>query len=164
MNARRFHLEVPFQEHWRNVEVLRSSIQNLMNTIFMNTALCVTLGMIVAELIENALKYGDWSHPSPRSVFRLDLSGNDDSIQIRVQSPVSDKNPLDPLLTVVKELKSASSYDQVYCNRLRDVANTPANSSGLGLARIVAESRCAIDVVEKPEGLVEVVAHLSTAS
>src|SRR5687768_2888401 len=81
-----FQIELPLTSEWRNVELLRSSVLNCLTTIFANHDFCRTIGMVTGELLENALKFGDWSN---RSDFRLHVFGGEDRVTIEVCNPIS---------------------------------------------------------------------------
>jgi anti-sigma regulatory factor (Ser/Thr protein kinase) len=65
-----FNIDLPVRSEWQNVDLLRSSVQNCLTTILSDQDGCHAIAMIVAELLENAIKHGTWkSEIAP--AFRL---------------------------------------------------------------------------------------------
>jgi hypothetical protein len=136
-----FQIELPLTSEWKHVELLRSSVLNCLTTIFSNHDFCRNVGMVTGELLENALKFGDWTS---RSDFRLHVFGADDKVTIEVFNPVSaDHAALDRLLATLDWLEASQDPKQAFMQRLGVLASTQDESeSGLGLARIAYEGNC----------------------
>ncbi|MFZ5468101.1 MAG: hypothetical protein ACOZIN_01580 [Myxococcota bacterium] len=141
MNRWLFNIELPILDSWRTIEVLRTTVLNCLSTVFESGAYCETLGMIVAELLENALKYGRREAAASERSFRLKITGTDDSVEIIVSNPIDRATTdLQRLFAVVGELGASDSAERVYLERLQKVASDRAAVGGLGLARIAYES------------------------
>jgi hypothetical protein len=147
LNPFNFNIDLPVRSEWKNVDLLRSSVQNCLTTILSDSDGCHAIAMIVAELLENAIKHGDWSDESPSSIpaFRLRVwsEGNNRAL-------VSVENPITPqavanLQGILDSIRAAGSADEAYRARLLEVAANPqAGVSGLGLVRVAYEGNCTL--------------------
>lgn len=144
-----FRVEVPFGPRWQHVEMLRLSILHCVTTVFHSHDFCERLGMVTAELLENAIHYGDWTAGDPRP-FRLAVRGTDRSVIVEVENPVTrDRGDAVRLTELVSRIASAPSVRELYVARLRDIAEAPDRAgSGLGLLRIAHETGCRLDARE----------------
>ena len=61
-----FRLELPLQPEWQNVDLLRLAILNCLHAVFGDPELSESVGIVTSELLENAIKYGDWGHGKSR--------------------------------------------------------------------------------------------------
>lgn len=138
----RFELDIPIGPDWKNVELLRSSVLSCLAAIFQSQDFCVTVGMIAGELIENAIKYGDWTR-GDRSRFKLNVRGDDRSVALQVMNPVAPDGG-EEVLRMVRWIASFPSPAEAYRARLRELADAKeeAPRGGLGLARIAYEGEC----------------------
>lgn len=136
-----FQLNVPFRPHWRNVELLRTSVLNCLATIFESYDFCEQLGMTTAELLENSIGYGTWSNEGDHPL-RLLVCGDDTEVQVQVTNPVrEDGDDLQRLLKTLSAIEEAESPREAYAARLIELASDPsAQGSRLGLLRIAFET------------------------
>ena len=67
-----FAIDLPIRNEWSNVDLVRSSIENCFSAVFHDLDGCRTIAIVAGELLENAVKYGDWS---AESTFRLRVWG-----------------------------------------------------------------------------------------
>jgi hypothetical protein len=105
-------------------------------------ALC----MVVQELLENAVKYGDFGDGDAR--IHLELSGTRDGVTIEVHSPLDDEpTGLDRLDSMIQWIRGFQSPFEAYVERLKEVAGRPFDhgESGLGLVRMAYEGQCILD-------------------
>jgi hypothetical protein len=139
-----FEIHMTVRNEWRNVDLLRTSVQNCFAAVFAHVDGCNALAMVTSELLENALKYGDWQSGHPAK-FRFSVHGKQNSIiTVRVQNPLPAHDPTArALLTHIAWIDSFESPDAAYRERLTQIAGSDAKSpSRLGLVRIVFEGRC----------------------
>src|SRR5688572_11245825 len=130
----KFQIELPLTSEWKNVELLRSSVLNCLTTIFANHEFCKTIGMVTGELLENALKFGDWSN---RSEFRLHVFGAEDKVTIEVYNPIAPGDEAaKKLMGVIRWLDQVDDPKTAFLSRLGALAQSSDDESGLGLARI----------------------------
>ncbi len=139
-----FNIDLPVRSEWKNVDLLRSSVQNCLTTILSDTDGCHAIAMIVAELLENAIKHGDWrTEDSPAFRLRVWSEGGNRAL-------VSVENPITPeavatLQKILESIRAAGSADEAYRARLLEVAANPQTGvSGLGLVRVAYEGNCTL--------------------
>src|SRR5207249_4170345 len=83
-----FHLELPIGPEWQNVDLLRLAILNCLAAVFGDQDLSESVGIVTSELLENAIKYGDWSrgeHP----FLTLSVRGTGEEVKVEVASPIA---------------------------------------------------------------------------
>jgi hypothetical protein len=138
-----FQIELPLTSEWKNVELLRSSVLNCLTTIFSNHDFCRTISMVTGELLENALKFGDWSD---RSSFRLKVFGSEDRVTIEVFNPVPSGDPrVEKLLGTIRWLEQMDDPKGAFLARLGELAQSNDEAeSGIGLVRIAYEGDCTL--------------------
>ena len=157
-----FSIDLPVRSEWSNVDLLRISVQNCFTAIFSDIEGCHALAMVTGELIENAIKYGDWSGPDEQR-FRLRVWGEGRSAHVSVENPVQsdDQNALE----VIKTLNWMRNYPtalDAYRAKLLEIAATdrePCNSK-LGLVRIAYEGNCML-TADLARGVLRVQAELT---
>jgi hypothetical protein len=157
----RFSIDLPVTSSWDNVDLLRASVESCFTAVFQNVDGCHAIAMVTGELLENAVKYGDWTtEPGP---FRLRVEGSAHSATVSVENPA---NPDDPdvaaLLGTIRWLSGFEDAGEAYRARLLQIAALPRDNraSGLGLARIAYEGGCTLSA-ELADRVVRVAAVLS---
>jgi len=154
-----FSIDLPVRSEWANVDLLRTSVQNCFVAIFSDIEGCHSLAMVTGELLENAIKYGDWS--GQESSFRLKVWGEGRKAHITVENPVrAGDNGAAEVLDILRWIRSFSTANEAYRARLLQIANetiTPG-SSKLGLVRIAYEGDCDLGA-EISNGVIRVTAE-----
>ena len=156
-----FSIDLPARSEWSNVDLLRTSVLNCFTAIFRDVESCQVLAMITGELLENAVKYGDWARE--RSHFRLRVWGAAAEAHVAVENPIADGSQhLTRLRETLAWLQSFPSAEEAYRARLLEIAaSTSGGGEGsLGLARIAYEGKCAIHA-EVENGVLEVTADVA---
>lgn len=98
------------------------------------------LALAACELVENAVKYGEWRGGGTIGVA---LTVEDDAARVAVESPLTDASRLEAQLAWVRSFPSAQ---EAYRARLRQVAESQDGTrGGLGLLRLAAEVGCALE-------------------
>ena len=69
-----FSIDLTVRNEWKNIDLLRTSVQNCFTAVFADLDGCHAIAMVTGELLENALKYGDWDS-GDRAMFRLRVHG-----------------------------------------------------------------------------------------
>ncbi len=100
--------------------------------------------MCVAELIENAIKYGIET-PDGRNI-ECDFMAHDDTIFISVSNSIRDENDLNKLINHIQRIQSSDNVADLYIERLQELMdNPPSGESMLGLYRIAYEGGFKLD-------------------
>jgi hypothetical protein len=139
----RFLIDLPVQNHWENVDLLRTSVLNCFTAVFREMDGVHAFAMIAAELLENAIKYGNWTDET--KCLHLRVWGDEDTARVEVENPVDVSSPdVGDLMRTMDWLKDFGSAEDAYKARLLEVAMSPRGVSKLGLARIAYEGNCSL--------------------
>lgn len=156
-----FSIDLTVRNEWRNVDLLRTSVQNCFTAVFADLDGCHAIAMVTGELLENALKYGDWIS-GDRAMFRLRVHGNSGKIDVSVSNPLkeADANAA-TLLKAIEWINGFDKPEQAYRARMLQIAQSEGDESPsrLGLVRIAFEGNCRLSAVVR-EGTVTVSALL----
>jgi hypothetical protein len=157
-----FSIDLPVRSEWSNVDLLRTSVQNCFTAIFSDIEGCHALAMVTGELIENAIKYGDWSS-SDEQRFRLRVWGEGRAAHVSVENPVLSDDPnAREVLRTLGWMQSFPSPIEAYRAKLLEIAG-PGRDPGdskLGLVRIAYEGNCVL-MAELARGVLRVQAELT---
>ena len=138
MKPFQFSIDLPVLNHWRNVDLLLTSVQSCFVAIFSDVDGCNAIAMVTGELVENAVKYGYWSGDDKH--FRLRINGRRGSVTIQVENPVDPSDPqLHKLEATLRWIDEFPSAEAAYRAKLLEIASQPGMSSGLGLVRCAYE-------------------------
>ncbi|HVK82613.1 MAG TPA: hypothetical protein VM513_00830 [Kofleriaceae bacterium] len=141
-----FSIDMTVRNEWRNVDLLRTSVQNCFTAVFADVDGCHAIAMVTGELLENALKYGDWVS-GDRAMFRLRVNGmRNDVVEVSVQNPLRrDDTNAQALLSAIESINSYPTPEAAYRARMLQIAQNDdedADLSRLGLVRIAFEGNC----------------------
>jgi len=157
----KFSIELPVRNEWQNVDLLRSSVQNCFSAVFRDIDGCHTVAMITGELLENAIKYGDWSHEP--SLFLLRVWGDQKEAHVQVENPVKPDSPeVRELLETLEWMKGFASAEEAYRARLLQIAEKPPSEglSKLGLVRMGYEGNCKLTAEVTPGSTLRMTAEV----
>ena len=156
-----FSIDLTVRNEWRNVDLLRTSVQNCFTAVFADLDGCHAIAMVTGELLENALKYGDWQR-GDRAMFRLRVNGGAGKIDVSVSNPLraNDVNASN-LFKSIEWINSFAKPEQAYRARMLQIAQSDEDTSPsqLGLVRIAFEGNCRLKA-SLADGQVTVVATL----
>jgi len=160
VSAFRFTIDVPIRSEWSNIDLLFTSVKACFAAMMMDVDGCETVATVAGELLENAVKYGDWS--GSNRTFRFHVFGEGRRASIAVENPVSDpEHALSAIEEVLGWIASFPSAASAFQARLVEVADAEAGeSSRLGLARIAHQSNCRLRA-ERIGDAIRVVADVS---
>ncbi len=142
-----FTIDIPVRNEWRNIDLLRTSVQNCFNAVFSDIDGCEALSMVTGELLENAMKYGNWSDSDSGSAFRLRVQGTKSHSSVTVENPVdAGARALAELQKTLDWIRSFPTAADAYRARLLEIAqNAELGESKLGLVRVAYEGNCTLD-------------------
>jgi hypothetical protein len=157
-----FSIDLPVRSEWANVDLLRTSVQNCFTAIFSDIEGCHSLAMVTGELIENAIKYGDWTGTAEQR-FHLRVWGEGRSAHVSVENPVraGDRNA-EEVLHTLGWMRGFGSTIDAYRAKLLEVAaaDRDPGTSKLGLVRIAYEGNCQLSA-ELTQGVLRVQAAMT---
>jgi hypothetical protein len=105
-------------------------------------ALC----MVTQELLENAVKYGDWAGVAEHVDLTVRAAGDD--VTVEVKSPVGDDpGALRQFDLAIQWIRGHQDPFEAYIEKMKLAAaeDYGTGKSGLGLTRIAYEGRCLLD-------------------
>jgi two-component sensor histidine kinase len=149
-----FSIDLPIRSDWANVDLLRTSVQNCFTAVFSDIDGCQALAMVTGELLENAIKYGDWSGDDG-GAFRLRVwgegargTGAHRSAHVSVENPVKPDDPhVADMMATLSWIKSFATAKEAYRAKLLEIAasrDDEMSPSRLGLVRIAYEGSCTL--------------------
>jgi hypothetical protein len=141
-----FHLELPIGPEWQNVDLLRLAILNCLAAVFGDLELGESVGIVTSELLENAIKYGEWEKGA--HFLTLSVRGTGGEVLVQVTSPVrSSSTHLASILQTIEWIRRFPSAREAYIARMQMIADQPERTgeSKMGLVRIAYEGPCSIE-------------------
>lgn len=148
-----FSIDLTVRNEWKNIDLLRTSVQNCFIAVFADLDGCHAIAMVTGELLENALKYGNWAS-GERAMFRLRVVGNEGNIEVSVSNPLKlDDTNAQQLMTSLEWINSFATPEAAYRARMLQIAQDDSGDSApsrLGLVRIAFEGNCRLSAkIEK---------------
>ncbi|MEO7733382.1 MAG: hypothetical protein ABIY55_20640 [Kofleriaceae bacterium] len=156
-----FSIDLEAPSHRRNVELVRTSVQNCFVAVFSDVAGCNAIAMVTGELVENAIKYGHWTGDAKS--FRLQVKGHIGSVTVQVENPIDPANPrTDELRGRLGSIEEFPSAEAAYQAKLLEIAARPGNlSGGLGLVRCAYEGNSKLRVEAIDGHAIRVIAEMT---
>ncbi len=140
-------LKLEINPDWSEIDNVRNSCTQFLKSHGFPGELIHSLSMILSELVENSIKYGDFEDSRKEVLIYLNISKN--YITIEVNNPV-DQNNFHHLKRLDKTIQWIRGYQdsfQAYIEKLKEIARKPLEDeeSGLGLVRIAYEGKAILD-------------------
>jgi hypothetical protein len=132
---------------WAELERVRHQGAEFLKSQGFSTDTVDAIVMILSELAENSIKYGDFKVPENRVVVEACIDGK--RVTVEVRNPV-DETAHEHLSRLDKTIQWIRGYQdsfEAYVERLKEVAKKPLSDkeSGLGLVRIAYEGKAILD-------------------
>ncbi|MCC7540600.1 MAG: hypothetical protein IT379_30575 [Deltaproteobacteria bacterium] len=135
-------LDVTLRGDWDDVERVRSSVWNCVTAALGPFDVRDAFAMVVAELLENAVKHGSSNDCGPP---RLRLSIDPLRGVVTVRNVVVSDRCAERVLRSLEWLRGFPTSEEAYMARLLALAECPdEGGSGLGLARVAYEGGCTL--------------------
>lgn len=132
---------------WDEVEKIRNLTAKFLKSHRLSTDTVYSITMIVSELSENAIKYGNFKQAKDRVDVSIHITDGD--IMAEVVNPVdmTEHQHLKRLDQTIQWIRGYQDPFEAYLERLKEVSRKPFNDeeSGLGLVRIAYEGRAILD-------------------
>lgn len=142
MSDFRFMIDLPVSARWRDIEPLRAAVQGCLAAALPDADGRYALAMVTGELLENALRHGDWR--ADGGMCRLRVWGDAAHAFVEVENPVAQGDPGPGRVeAAVARLRGYDSRAEAYQAALVAAAAARAEEGGgLGLARVFYEGGC----------------------
>ncbi len=132
---------------WDEIEKIRNESTEFLQSHELTDDTIHSLSMIISELIENGIKYGNFKMVKNRVVVIINIERN--VVTIEVLNPV-DENADEHLAKLDKTIQWIRGYQdpfEAYIERIKEVSKKPLKDaeSGIGLVRIAYEGKALLD-------------------
>ena len=132
-------IEIPVAWHFiRNIKRLIEE-----NLASFPESLRYATSMVAAELIGNAIKYGESTPEAPHATFFMQVT--DQKIVIEVRNGVTSPERVRDVTQRVEQMSTSPSKEDVYLERLQELLSGSSRGSQLGLYRIGYEGEFDLD-------------------
>jgi hypothetical protein len=140
-------IEFNVKPDWDEIEKIRYKSAGFLQAHNFTDDSIDSLSMIISELVENGIKYGNFKRTENRVAVMMNIERN--AVTIEVLNPVGD-NAVKHLLRLDKTIQWIRGYQdpfEPYIERLKEVSKQPLEDaeSGLGLVRIAYEGKALLD-------------------
>jgi hypothetical protein len=136
-------VEIRISSSWDRIEPVRRAVASCVGAIFDDEDLRDSLSMAVAELLENAVKYGDPADPA----VTVTVGAAADTVEVSVSNAVGSAADVTRLFAMLEELDDGKSAAHKYIAALEASsgrARRSSGASGIGILRIAYEGGFAL--------------------
>lgn len=133
--------------NWDEIEGVRNTSSEFFRSHGFSGDAVNALTMVISELVENGIKYGDFRTPENNVILTIHIGPR--IVTVQVINPV-DETAYDHLKRLDRTIQWIRGYQdpfQAYTERIREVSKRPLHDkeSGLGLVRIAYEGKSILD-------------------
>ena len=151
---------------WDDIEEVRIECDKFFKIHNLSENDSHSLVMIISELMENCIKYGDFSIQNSQIEISVNLHGS--SVVIELINPVSGNNEIDlkKLDRTIQWIRGYQDPFEAFIERIRKVSKKGLHDmeSGLGLVRIAYEGKAVLDFYVDENNLLNVSAIVDIAN
>lgn len=151
---------------WDCIEEVRTECDKFFSSHHLSANDSHSLVMIISELMENCIKYGDFSDQGSMIEISVDLQPSNTMIEL--VNPVSGSNEKDlkKLDRTIQWIRGYQDPFEAFIERLRQVSKRSLHDmeSGLGLVRIAYEGKAVLDFYVDENNLLNVSAIVDVAN
>lgn len=140
-------MKLVVKPNWEEIEEVRNSSSEFFRSHGFSGDAVNALTMVISELIENGIKYGNFKVPENKVILTIHIGSR--VVTVEVVNPV-DETAHDHLKRLDRTIQWIRGYQdpfQAYTERIRAVSKRPLRDkeSGLGLVRIAYEGKSILD-------------------
>jgi hypothetical protein len=159
-----FHFATRVGPRWSNIDRMRTAVLHGAEAVFGPGDISEVVSTITSELMENAVKYGDW-RPPDRLWLKVTVIGGGRSLQIDVECPTDEGSThLTNLHRMLSWIDTFPTPRDAYYERVREIAESgDRETSGMGLVRMAAEGPCRLSASLLDGGMLRVSAVVDIA-
>ena len=140
-------IEFDVKPDWDEIEKIRNKSADFFQSHKLSDDTIHSLTMIISELVENGLKYGDFKTKGTKVAVIINLATS--SVTVEVLNPVGDSafEHLSKLDKTIQWIRGYQDPFEAYIERIKEVSKKPLHDieSGLGLVRIAYEGNALLD-------------------
>lgn len=150
--------KIILEPKWDEIEKARNKSSDFLKAHGFSDDTVYALTMVIRELIENGIKYGNFTPPENKVILGIDIGEN--IITVEVINPVDETaySHLKKLDKTIQWIRGHQDPFEAYIEKLKEVSKRPLSDeeSGLGLVRIAYEGNAILDFFLDENNLVSV--------
>ena len=140
-------IEFNVKPEWDEIEKIRNESAEFLQAHELTDDTIHSLSMIISELIENGIKYGNFKMVENKVVVIISIERN--AVTIEVLNPVDEsaEKHLSRLDKTIQWIRGYQDPFEAYIERIKEVSKKPLKDaeSGIGLVRIAYEGKALLD-------------------
>ena len=140
-------MKLTVKPNWEEIEQVRNSSSEFLRSHGFSGDAVNALTMVISELIENGIKYGNFKAPENKVILTIHIGSR--VVTVEVVNPVDETAHvhLKRLDRTIQWIRGYQDPFQAYTERIRAVSKRPLRDkeSGLGLVRIAYEGKSILD-------------------
>ncbi len=117
---------------WQFVKAVKHMVEDTLRDQSDNVR--YTAGMVAAELVGNAIKYGDRTDNAPQA--NIEITVTDTHVVIEVSNGVRSTEHLEQVTRRIDQLSGSANKEEFYLRRLQELMSGTSQGSQLGIYRI----------------------------
>lgn len=138
---------------WKNIDLVSTSLRDCFRAVDLDLDGCRTIAIVVAELLENAMKYGCSTGDCAPGFLRLRIDESPERTIVRVENPVDpNSRALEDLSETIAWIRSHGTPEEAFRERLLEIASGKLERSKLGLVRVAFEGNCDLEASVSANG------------
>lgn len=140
-------LDLDVRPDWAEVQAVRVTALDFLRRELADEDDAQAVAMTACELVENAVKYGDFSAPGARVTLQLQIEERAVAVEVRSPSSSDQAAHLARLDRMIQWIRGFQDPFEAFALRLKTVSaqRLDDRESGLGLVRIAYEGRAILD-------------------
>jgi hypothetical protein len=151
-------IKLNIEPKWREIEKIRKKCRQFLNSHKLSSDNVHALTMVISELIENGIKYGNFAPPENNVMVEIDIANN--IVTVEVINPVDEAayEHLEKLDKTIQWIRGYQDPFEAFVAKLKEVSKKPLDDeeSGLGLVRIAYEGKAILDFFVSEDGFLNV--------
>ena len=140
-------IEFKIKPDWDEIEKVRNECADFLQSHELSDDTIHSLSMIISELIENGIKYGNFKVVADKVAVVVNVDHN--NVTIEVYNPVDESayGHLSRLDRMIQWIRGYQDPFEAYVERIKEVSKKPLKDveSGIGLVRIAYEGKALLD-------------------
>ena len=140
-------IEFKIKPDWDEIEKVRNESAEFLQSHELSDDTIHSLSMIISELIENGIKYGNFKVVANKVAVVINIDHN--TVTIEVFNPVDESAfiHLSRLDRTIQWIRGYQDPFEAYVERIKEVSKKPLQDteSGIGLVRIAYEGKALLD-------------------
>lgn len=138
-DAAAIEIRLSLPPEWPKADAVAVLAKTATAAAYAHAELSEDVGVVASELMENAVKYGDWSGAAQLTFSFISVS---DQLEIEVSCPCDATSPhYERLMTSLRTIEKSNARDS-YLERLAQIVEDPNERGGLGLFRLAHGANC----------------------